>query len=149
MGSEMCIRDRNKFVLSVQLDRCNTWSKDGALLLGDAAHTMNPVAAQGINIALRDAIVAANHLIPLLLNDPTHARLDQAFGDIERERLSEVRQIQGFQKKPTTLLKRQNLFTLFMITNLPWITRLKFVQKELLKLADMMAYGVTKVELKV
>ena len=39
----------NKFVLSVQLDRCNTWSKDGALLLGDAAHTMNPVGAQGIN----------------------------------------------------------------------------------------------------
>ena len=88
-------------------------------------------------------------MCPLLLDDPTHTRLDRAFGDIERERLSEVRQIQDFQKKPATLLKRQNLFTLFMIRNLPWITRLKFVQKELLKLADMMAYGVTKVELKV
>ena len=93
--------------------------------------------------------MAANHLVPLLLDNPTHTRLDQAFGDIERERLSEVRQIQDFQKEPPTLLKRQNLFTLFIIKNLPWIARLKFVQKKILKLADMMAYGVTKVELKV
>ena len=139
----------NKFVLSVQLDRCTTWSSDGVLLLGDAAHTMNPVGAQGINIALRDAIVAANHLVPLLSGNPTHTSLDKAFEDIEMERLREVKPIQDFQKKPTTLLKKQNPLTLFLIRNLSCITRLEFIQRKILKLADMMAYGVTKVELKV
>ena len=139
----------NKFVLSVKLDRCTAWNNDGVLLLGDAAHTMNPVGAQGINIALRDAIVAANHLVPLLLGNPTHTSLDKAFEDIEQERLREVKPIQAFQKKPTTLLKKQNLLALFLIRNLPWISQLKFIQKRIYRLADMMAYGVTEVELKV
>ena len=139
----------NKFVLSVQLDRCATWSSDGVLLLGDAAHTMNPVGAQGINIALRDAIVAANHLVPLLSGNPTHTSLDKAFEDIEIERLREVKPIQDFQRKPTALLKKQNPLTLFLIRNLSFITQLGFIQRKLLKLADMMAYGVTKVELRV
>ena len=139
----------NKFVLSVKLDRCTSWNNDGVLLLGDAAHTMNPVGAQGINIALRDAIVAANHLVPLLLGNPTHTSLDKAFEDIEQERLREVKLIQGFQKEPTTLLKKQNSLALFLIRNLPWITRLKFIQKKIYRLIDMMAYGVTEVELKV
>ena len=147
-------RNKNKisstFVLSVQLNRCAAWSRDGVLLLGDAAHTMNPVGAQGINIALRDAIVAANHLIPLfLLGNSTHSCLDRAYKDIEKERLLEVKPIQAFQKKPTTLLKNQNQLIRFLIRNLSWITRLKFIRKKIIKLADMMAYGVTKVELKV
>ena len=77
----------DKFVLNVELSRCTPWSKSGVLLLGDAAHTMNPVGAQGINIALRDAVVAANHLVPVFSSEPTDRSLDVAFGEIERERL--------------------------------------------------------------
>jgi 2-polyprenyl-6-methoxyphenol hydroxylase-like FAD-dependent oxidoreductase len=49
--------------LSVVCDRLSSWRVPGVLLLGDAAHTMSPVGAQGLNVAIRDAIVAANHLI--------------------------------------------------------------------------------------
>src|SRR5207249_4314195 len=54
------------FLLDVVCDRLERWSLPGLLLLGDAAHPMSPVGAQGINIALRDALVAANHLGPAL-----------------------------------------------------------------------------------
>ena len=53
------------FVLKMTLDRVKKWNKQGALLLGDAAHTMNAVGGQGLNIALRDAVVCANYLLPL------------------------------------------------------------------------------------
>ncbi|MCA9688127.1 MAG: FAD-dependent monooxygenase, partial [Myxococcales bacterium] len=49
-------------LLDVICGRARRWSAPGALLLGDAAHPMSPVGAQGINMALRDVIVAANHL---------------------------------------------------------------------------------------
>jgi hypothetical protein len=41
------------------------WHRPGLLLLGDAAHPMSPVRAQGINMALRDALVAGQLLGPL------------------------------------------------------------------------------------
>jgi 2-polyprenyl-6-methoxyphenol hydroxylase-like FAD-dependent oxidoreductase len=41
------------------------WHVPGLLLLGDAAHPMSPVRAQGINMALRDALVVARLLGPL------------------------------------------------------------------------------------
>ena len=139
----------DKFVLNVELSRCTTWSKSGVLLLGDAAHTMNPVGAQGINIALRDAVVAANHLVPVFSGEPTDRNLDVAFGEIERERLREVEIIQDFQRRPPTLLHRQNSLILFLIQNLSRLSRLKFFRKRVLELADKLAYGVTNVELKV
>ena len=47
--------------LDVQVGCCSQWSVPGLLLIGDAAHPMAPNRAQGINMALRDAIVVANH----------------------------------------------------------------------------------------
>lgn len=52
--------------LNVLVGRAPRWTVPGVLLLGDAAHPMSPVRAQGINLALRDAVVAANHLVPVL-----------------------------------------------------------------------------------
>ena len=42
---------------NVIVGRCTSWSRQGLLLLGDAAHPMAPIRAQGINLALRDVIV--------------------------------------------------------------------------------------------
>ena len=139
----------DRFVLDVGLDRCLSWNKKGVLLLGDAAHTMNPVGAQGINIALRDAIVAANHLVPAITGNELPTTLDRVFKKIEKERLPEVKLIQNLQKRPTTVFKRQNPVIFFLIKNLPTILRLNFVKKIFAKLQHWMVYGVTDVEIKV
>ncbi len=87
------------FLLDAVSDCVESWSVPGALLLGDAAHTMSPVGAQGINLALRDVIVAANHLVPALeRGDPE--LLGSAFLEIERERMREIRTVQRFQELP-------------------------------------------------
>jgi len=139
----------NKFVLDVSIERCLGWSKKGVLLLGDAAHTMSPVGAQGINIAVRDAIVAANHLAPIFSKDFSDSELDSTYKEIENERLPEVKKIQNFQKRPTTAFKKQNPIVMLVIKNLPTITKFNLVRKMILKQFKMMAYGVTKVDLKV
>ncbi len=53
-------------MLSVRADRLRRWHRPGLLLIGDAAHTMSPVAGNGINYAIADAVAAANILIPHL-----------------------------------------------------------------------------------
>jgi 2-polyprenyl-6-methoxyphenol hydroxylase-like FAD-dependent oxidoreductase len=49
-------------LLSVQIDRLPTWHKPGLLVIGDAAHAMSPVGGVGINLAIQDAVAAANLL---------------------------------------------------------------------------------------
>jgi 2-polyprenyl-6-methoxyphenol hydroxylase-like FAD-dependent oxidoreductase len=49
-------------LLSVQVDRLKTWSRPGFLCIGDAAHAMSPVGGVGINLAVQDAVAAANLL---------------------------------------------------------------------------------------
>jgi 2-polyprenyl-6-methoxyphenol hydroxylase-like FAD-dependent oxidoreductase len=89
------------FLLDTVSDCVNGWSKPGVLLIGDAAHTMSPVGGQGVNIALRDAVVAANYLVPLLNNSSTSVtEITSALHDIEKERRVEVDYIQNLQAKP-------------------------------------------------
>lgn len=96
---------RKPFLLEALSDRVRPWSSPGALLIGDAAHTMSPVAAQGINVALRDSIVAANHLIePLSAPQPHPQRLDSAAKAIEAERLPELKSLQQLQSQPPKLI---------------------------------------------
>ena len=49
-------------VLSVESNCLSRWYKPGLLLIGDAAHTMSPVAGVGINYAIQDAVTCANVL---------------------------------------------------------------------------------------
>ncbi|MBV9170383.1 MAG: FAD-dependent oxidoreductase [Chloroflexi bacterium] len=49
-------------LLSVRADRLERWYRDGYLAVGDAAHAMSPIGGVGINIAILDALVAANLL---------------------------------------------------------------------------------------
>ncbi len=53
-------------LLVVQVDRLRRWYRDGLLCIGDAAHAMSPVAGVGINLAIQDAVAAANILAPIL-----------------------------------------------------------------------------------
>jgi 2-polyprenyl-6-methoxyphenol hydroxylase-like FAD-dependent oxidoreductase len=94
------------FLLSVVSDRVRRWARPGLLLIGDAAHTMSPVGAQGINHAIRDAVVAANHLGPVLEGEPDPPRVDAAAARVQAERGPEVAEIQRLQAQPPKLLLR-------------------------------------------
>lgn len=85
-------------LLNVVFGRCLRWWQPGILLLGDAAHPMAPIRAQGINLALRDSIVAANHLLPLLQSEATSERLDAALATIQSEREPEICRCQSLQR---------------------------------------------------
>ncbi|MBN9248506.1 MAG: FAD-dependent oxidoreductase [Hyphomicrobium sp.] len=49
-------------LLTVVVDRLKTWARPGFLCIGDAAHAMSPVGGVGINLAIQDAVAAANLL---------------------------------------------------------------------------------------
>ncbi|MCP9915663.1 FAD-dependent oxidoreductase [Cyanobium sp. ATX 6F1] len=84
--------------LNVEVGRCPLWQRRGLLLLGDAAHPMSPVRAQGLNMALRDSLVAARLLTPLWSGGgPDPAALDGVLESIQAARFPEISGVQGLQ----------------------------------------------------
>jgi 2-polyprenyl-6-methoxyphenol hydroxylase-like FAD-dependent oxidoreductase len=84
-------------VLKIVVDRVKSWHAPGILFLGDAAHTMSPSGGQGLNVAIRDTYVAANHLVPALrAGQPIDATLLQKIQD---ERMPEIAAIQSGQTR--------------------------------------------------
>jgi 2-polyprenyl-6-methoxyphenol hydroxylase-like FAD-dependent oxidoreductase len=53
-------------LLSVAVDRLRHWSRSGLICIGDSAHAMSPIGGVGINLAIQDAVAAANILVPAL-----------------------------------------------------------------------------------
>ena len=54
-------------LLNVQVNRLEQWWKPGLLCIGDAAHAMSPIGGVGVNLAVQDAVAAANQLFRPLL----------------------------------------------------------------------------------
>jgi 2-polyprenyl-6-methoxyphenol hydroxylase-like FAD-dependent oxidoreductase len=82
-------------ILSVSLDRLETWWRPGLLAIGDAAHAMSPVGGVGINLAVQDAVAAANILAgPLAAGRNPDPLLKQ----VQARRLFPTRVIQFAQK---------------------------------------------------
>ncbi|WP_118857186.1 FAD-dependent oxidoreductase [Sphingomonas mesophila] len=82
-------------LLSVALDRLRSWHRPGLLAIGDAAHAMSPIGGIGINLAIQDAVAAANILAePLARKEPVDPLLDQ----VQRRRALPTRVIQAGQK---------------------------------------------------
>jgi len=82
-------------LLSVSLDRLDSWSRPGLLAIGDAAHAMSPVGGVGINLAIQDAVAAANILAaPMARGEP----VDPLLAKVQDRRLLPVRLVQGLQK---------------------------------------------------
>lgn len=82
-------------LLSVALDRLETWWKPGLLAIGDAAHAMSPIGGVGINLAIQDAVAAAN-----ILAAPIAAghRVDENLALVQHRRLFPTQVIQTGQK---------------------------------------------------
>jgi 2-polyprenyl-6-methoxyphenol hydroxylase-like FAD-dependent oxidoreductase len=63
-------------LLTVRIDRLKQWHRPGLLCIGDAAHAMSPVGGVGINLAIQDAVAAANILYePLTHGAPSVSEL--------------------------------------------------------------------------
>ncbi|KAA6044308.1 MULTISPECIES: FAD-dependent oxidoreductase [Pantoea] len=54
-------------LLSIRIDRLDSWCRAGVLCIGDAAHAMSPIGGVGVNLAIQDAVATANLLTPSLL----------------------------------------------------------------------------------
>ncbi len=82
-------------LLTVSLDRLTRWHRPGLLAIGDAAHAMSPVGGVGINLAIQDAVAAANILAAPLLGgaDP-----DPLLYRVQKRRMLAVRAIQVIQR---------------------------------------------------
>jgi 2-polyprenyl-6-methoxyphenol hydroxylase-like FAD-dependent oxidoreductase len=81
-------------LLTVALDRLERWHRPGLLVIGDAAHAMSPIGGVGINVAIQDAVAAANILAAPLGRgaDP-----DPLLAKVQARRMRAVRAVQGFQ----------------------------------------------------
>jgi len=141
------------FLLDTQADCLDCWNVPGALLLGDAAHAMSPVGGQGINIALRDALVAANHLVPALREERTPEALDAAAAGIARERVAEIAPIQRMQDMPPRVLLARTPQAELARRLLPALARLPFAATlaPLMapRLASRFLFGAAEVKLRV
>lgn len=82
-------------LLTVQVDRLRQWHRPGLLCIGDAAHAMSPVGGVGINLAIQDAVAAANLLAVPLRED--------------RLKTDDLRQIQQRREWPTRMTQRVQL----------------------------------------
>ncbi|HWL47884.1 MAG TPA: FAD-dependent oxidoreductase [Sphingomonadaceae bacterium] len=82
-------------LLTVSLDRLTRWHRPGLLAIGDAAHAMSPVGGVGINLAIQDAVAAANILAAPLAHgaDP-----DPLLDRVRKRRMPAVRIIQAVQR---------------------------------------------------
>ena len=80
--------------LTVTVDRLARWHRPGFLAIGDAAHAMSPVGGVGINLAVQDAVAAANQLAaPLLAGRVSEADL----AAVEKRRMWPARVTQFVQ----------------------------------------------------
>jgi 2-polyprenyl-6-methoxyphenol hydroxylase-like FAD-dependent oxidoreductase len=83
-------------LLTVRVDRLKRWYREGLLCIGDAAHAMSPVGGVGINLAIQDAVAAANILALPLRQGPVSVDL--------------LRKVQMRREWPTKMMQAVQLF---------------------------------------
>jgi 2-polyprenyl-6-methoxyphenol hydroxylase-like FAD-dependent oxidoreductase len=89
------LRDWNDVsLLTVKVDRLRQWSRPGLLCIGDAAHAMSPIGGVGINLAIQDAVAAANILAAKLAGGTMS---DQDLQAVQRRREFPTRATQRLQ----------------------------------------------------
>jgi 2-polyprenyl-6-methoxyphenol hydroxylase-like FAD-dependent oxidoreductase len=108
-------------LLTVVLDRLDRWHRPGLLAIGDAAHAMSPVGGIGINLAIQDAVAAAN-----ILAQPMQAKhdVDQLLHKVEARRGWPTRVIQKGQQLAQDRIVGSILRTNAPMTRPPWAVRM-------------------------
>ena len=108
-------------LLSAELDRLTTWSRPGLLTIGDAAHAMSPIGGIGINLAVQDAVAAANILAAALA---AGRDVDALLPAIQGRRLLPTRMIQAVQKQAQDRIIARLLEPGPPLREVPWLIRL-------------------------
>jgi len=108
-------------LLSVELDRLTTWSRPGLLAIGDAAHAMSPIGGIGINLAVQDAVAAANILAAALA---AGRDVDALLPAIQGRRLLPTRMIQAVQKQAQDRIIARLLEPGPPLREVPWLIQL-------------------------
>ena len=83
-------------LLTVSVDRLKRWARPGLLCVGDAAHAMSPIGGVGINLAIQDAVAAANILWEKLRTGPVPLEI--------------LKKVQERREWPTRATQRLQLF---------------------------------------
>lgn len=83
-------------LLDIRIDRLNNWAREAVLCIGDAAHAMSPIGGVGVNLAIQDAVAAANILTPSLLKGKVTLR---QLNKVQRRRQFPTRATQFIQIK--------------------------------------------------
>jgi 2-polyprenyl-6-methoxyphenol hydroxylase-like FAD-dependent oxidoreductase len=92
------LSDWNKVsMLTVKVDRLEQWWRPGLLCIGDAAHAMSPVGGVGINLAIQDAVAAANILAEKLAGGHANTLRDKDLEAVQRRREFPTRATQKLQ----------------------------------------------------
>ena len=116
-------------LLTVRVDRLKSWHRPGLLFIGDAAHAMSPIGGVGINLAIQDAVAAANLLHePLQRGTPGESDLAR----VQQRRMFPTRVTQRIQ---TTIQNRiidpmlsgtppRVAWPLELLQTWPWLQRL-------------------------
>jgi 2-polyprenyl-6-methoxyphenol hydroxylase-like FAD-dependent oxidoreductase len=108
-------------LLTVELDRLTRWHRPGLLAIGDAAHAMSPIGGVGINLAIQDAVAAANILAaPLAAGEGVDSLLPR----VQRRRMIPTRIVQAMQRTAQNRLISRIVLRNVPITRPPWPLRL-------------------------
>jgi 2-polyprenyl-6-methoxyphenol hydroxylase-like FAD-dependent oxidoreductase len=124
-------------LLTVAVDRLTQWHRPGLLCIGDAAHAMSPIAGVGINLAIQDAVAAANILAePLRAGTPDESVLAK----VQARRMLPTRLTQGLQVAIQSRIIANVLRSRGNIRP-PWLVRL-FGRTPLLQRIPARIFGV-------
>ena len=117
-------------LLSVTVDRLRQWWRPGLICIGDAAHAMSPVGGVGINLAVQDAVAAANILAVPLRKGPVPVEL---LAKVQKRREWPTRMTQAVQifvqnRIISNVLAMQTQprapFAVKLLDQFPWLRRL-------------------------
>lgn len=122
-------------LLDVFSGRAERWADDGLLLIGDSAHTHSPIGAQGINLAIQDAVAAHPVLVAALRGGDTSVAALSAFEQGRAPDIERVMKLQVMQSR--AMLSQGAVATRIR----PAVTRVLKHTPAYRKILDRIAFG--------
>ncbi|MFD9098915.1 FAD-dependent monooxygenase [Streptomyces collinus] len=126
---------RDLSLLDVFSGRAERWADDGLVLIGDAAHTHSPIGAQGINLAIQDAVLVHPLLVASHHAKDASARMLSAF---ERTRSADIEQVMRLQRLQSRAMLSHGTFATRVRPKLAALLRHTPAYRKVL---DRIAYG--------